>query len=376
MKSSKCVFCNSEITAENDSGEHIIPNAIGGRQKIKGFICRDCNSKTGLEWDADLAKQLKPLSLFFSISRDVGNTPSQVFESTTGEKLRKHWDGPLSPAEPEYQEIQTAKGVKISIKARSIKEAKHQLKGVKRKYPQMDINAALSSAKSSYDYSEDMLKFEIVIGGAKAGRSIVKSCMALAVLAGVAADLCNCALQYLLDPEGEPCFGYYYENDLVKDRPEGIVFHCASVFGNPTTKQLLGYVEYFSILRMIVCLSDNYNGVEFSKTYALNPISGQGLDLSVTLSFPQEEIQAIYDYKRIPEGALENALHKVISIGQRISYEKERNRVIKRAWEKALRQSGLKEGDEMTQQQRLQLSRIIAEEVTPFLLHSGKKLKS
>ena len=65
MNQLNCALCDIIITNENDTKEHIVPNAIGGRKKIKGFICRACNSTSGDSWDKELAKQLNPLSLFF-----------------------------------------------------------------------------------------------------------------------------------------------------------------------------------------------------------------------------------------------------------------------------------------------------------------------
>jgi HNH endonuclease len=37
-----CALCETTITAENDSDEHLIPNALGGRRKASGFLCRAC----------------------------------------------------------------------------------------------------------------------------------------------------------------------------------------------------------------------------------------------------------------------------------------------------------------------------------------------
>jgi 5-methylcytosine-specific restriction endonuclease McrA len=39
----QCVLCENTITAETESEEHLIPNALGGRKKVSGFLCRDCN---------------------------------------------------------------------------------------------------------------------------------------------------------------------------------------------------------------------------------------------------------------------------------------------------------------------------------------------
>ena len=81
-----CALCDAEITKNNDTREHLIPNAIGGRKKVKGFICNSCNNKSGAEWDADLANKLNPLSLFFRIQREQGEVPPQSFSTTGGEE--------------------------------------------------------------------------------------------------------------------------------------------------------------------------------------------------------------------------------------------------------------------------------------------------
>ena len=62
-----CALCGCEITDRNDSEEHVIPQAIGGKLSVWGFICKDCNGRTGWGWDSVLSKQLNPLSLFFGV---------------------------------------------------------------------------------------------------------------------------------------------------------------------------------------------------------------------------------------------------------------------------------------------------------------------
>ena len=36
----ECYICCEELTKDNDSVEHIIPNAIGGKLKSKELICK------------------------------------------------------------------------------------------------------------------------------------------------------------------------------------------------------------------------------------------------------------------------------------------------------------------------------------------------
>src|SRR4051812_23932168 len=83
----RCVRCACVIDEGNDTDEHVIPNSIGGRLKVRGFICLACNSHTGETWDAVLAKQSNFFCHFFGVARERGEPPSQPIETTAGEKL-------------------------------------------------------------------------------------------------------------------------------------------------------------------------------------------------------------------------------------------------------------------------------------------------
>ncbi len=145
----------------------LFPNAIGGRKKIKGFIYETCNNLSGDDWESELAKQLNPLSLFFGISRERGDVPSQLFETTGGSKLNLNVDGSMDIEKPVYskQLLESGVGRQIQIRARSVPEVKRMLQGVKRKYPQVDLNELLDNVESQSSYCPDMLKFNFSFGG-------------------------------------------------------------------------------------------------------------------------------------------------------------------------------------------------------------------
>ena len=48
MNLKTCWLCDRELT---ETREHIIPESMGGRKTVRGFICRNCNSETGHDWD-------------------------------------------------------------------------------------------------------------------------------------------------------------------------------------------------------------------------------------------------------------------------------------------------------------------------------------
>lgn len=365
----KCALCDVVITAENDSKEHVIPNAIGGRKKITGFICNPCNNKSGDEWEKDLAKQLNPLSLFFRIKRERGDAPAEIFNTTGGEQYRLKADGSMEAPKPYYNEEVHETSVKININARNMKEAKTMLSGVKRKHPSVDLDELLNNAKSESSYCPDMLQFNLSFGGQKSGRSIVKSALALAVEAGVSPEECEHAREYLLNENGEACFGYYYENDLVLNRPSGIPLHCVYVQGNSSTGLLLAYIEFFGVQRIISCLSSSYEGRGFESLYAIDPVRSTKLTLNISLDLNIEDIHACYRYEKIPNGSIEKALSSVIPVHMQAHQEQERGRVLKSAVEKAFKNCGAKEGELLTPEHMKKVTEVLMSEITPVMIH-------
>lgn len=365
----KCVLCDISISEDNDTEEHIIPNSIGGRKKVKGFICNTCNRKSGDSWESALAKQLNPLSLFFRISRERGVSPQQQFNTSSGDSIVLKHDGSMALPKPIYSEIVDDENIQIQIQARDMSEAKKMLKGVARKYPKVNIDSLLEQAKPQSSYCSDMINFELSFGGSEAGRSIIKSALAIIIDAGKSVESCLLGIEYLRNKKAEACFGYYYEKDLIINRPEGVPFHCVSVEAGANSGLILCYIEYFGIQRVVGCLSKNYNGESFKHTYAIDPITGLELELVVDLSLSLSDVHAAYNYKKLSNGSIENAISSVVSVQLAKYKEQERNRVLNNAFIKACEDAGLKEGDQILPEHVSAIASTMSEELLPLLIH-------
>jgi hypothetical protein len=366
----KCALCDTPLTAENDSREHIILNAIGGRRTVSGFICAPCNNTSGHTWDAALAKQLNAFSLFFHISRQDGEPPAQVFPTISGGAIRVAYDG-LELPKPSIEKTPHGAGARIQVAARTMAEAREILTGLKRKHPEIDIDATLAAATSTYSYMTEPVTMNVVIGGPDAGRSIVKSAFALAVVSGVAASDCDEAKRYLASGE-DGCFGYFNEVDLIERRPPSTVVHCVAV-NSTDDGLLLGYVELFSAFRMVVCLSSNYRGGPISAVYAIDPVKGSELDVSVRLNFSREDLADILEYRRIPDDSVRQALHEIIPDAMRREFEREKATVIQRAMNDGWSKLGLEPGTELTGEHITKLSGLIVEQMLPFFRHHAQQ---
>lgn len=73
---------------------------------------------------------------------------------------------------------------------------------------------------------------------------------------------------------------------------------CVAIEANPRTGLILGYVEYFGTHRAVACLGRSYTGDAAKSVYALDPRTGDALDLTLRLDFDaSSDIAAIYNYE-------------------------------------------------------------------------------
>jgi hypothetical protein len=375
MSSLLCSLCDTVITNENDTKEHIIPNAIGGRKKVRGFICKQCNNSTGHTWDNELAQQLSSMSLYFGILRERGDVQSKVFETTTGEKIQLNPDGTLSIDKPKITIQESPKGAQFQISARTVKEAKMMrdgyLKKINKKYPDAIIEGFHEGMTFSKKYPNGSMQFSDDFGGNLAGRSIVKTAVSYAVSIGISAQKCTNALQYLRDENALACWGYYYATDLVINRPEDQLLHCIGISGDPDEKLLLAYVEYFGFRRMIVCLDRNYSGDEIHSAYAINPITGKEVDVAINFDFRSDDLELIYDYKMIPPNSIEEATAKALYIGHRRHQGLEQNRIFDQVLNRVCMEFDLGPDDPIDETMYDVFINKIIEELLPWIVHKN-----
>ncbi|WP_394210824.1 HNH endonuclease [Psychrobacter piscatorii] len=364
----QCLLCERNISSETDSREHIIPNSIGGRKKVSGFLCADCNSKSGDNWESELAKQMNPLSLFFRINRERGNAPSQKFKTISGEEWELNVDGSMNLPKPIFKKQQSETGTKIHISARDMPEARKMLKNISKKYPQLNKEELLKNAKIQSTYLREPIEFKLSFGGLDAGRSFVKTALALLSTTDANVSDCDHAIDFLKKEAAEPCFGYYYEKDLVSVRPAGVPIHCIHVNGDPESKLIRGYVEYFGVMRVVMCLSSSYSGNVFSTTYAIDPTTGEELNLSVDLDLDLTDIRKAYSNEKLDEKVVQKAIDAVIGPTLKKQHEEERDRVLNKAVQYAFSHCGAKEGEMITEEQRNRLTGLLWEELEPWVL--------
>ena len=375
MKTENCILCGNILTPVTASAEHIILNAIGGRRRVTGFMCRPCNSSSGAKWDAELASQLNPISLLLGIKRQRRDVPSQTFPTYKGGSVQLNADGKMTLGRPNIQKVQDGNTTILHVEARTRKELKRILEGMRRRYPQinlLDLEEMISTVPKKAYYNSDPMEIDMSFGGPGSGKALVKSTVALVFDAGIDPKQCDLALAYLVNEDSEPCFGYFYDinKDLVIDRPPNTPMHCVYVEGSSEKSTIFAYVEYYSIWRAVLCLSRSYSGKDFIHTYAINPITGEQLDVSIKFDLSLSDIREAYEYKKYDTDSALAAIAAVLDWAQEIGFNRSRDVAIKNAVEDAFGKSGVKEGDTLTDEQISQLANDIVDGMTPFLIHN------
>jgi hypothetical protein len=367
MNPSCCVVCDKPISPDTDSDEHIINNAIGGRKKTTGFICKDDNNMAGRTWDAELASQLNDLCHLFAIQRERGEIPEEVVTTTADEKFVMLSNGGFKLLKPVYEKKQEGTTTQIQAQARNKREARQMLQGLKRRYPSIDVETELAKGTEEILFPKGMINIPVQIGGVRSGRSIVKSAMAFAHECGVPAKTCEEALAYLRDEKVPACFGYYQSSDLVVERPQGVPFHCVAISGDPKRGLLLGYVEYFGFLRIVVCLSRAYAGAPIERCHAINPTTGQELHLSVRMSFTEGDIADIFKYKHCSHDDTARNLQKVVEPAIARKVERDCQKWITDAINYAFEKSGMRMGERLRPEQAENFSRLLAKRMALYI---------
>lgn len=373
-----CSICTLQFDDQKiiNSKEHIIPQAIGGRKKVKNFTCTECNRKTGDMWDVVLAKELNPLSLFFKIKKERSDVPSETLTTVTGEKYVVSEEGKITLTKPLYREehIPEENKTLIHIQARNEKEAKEQIRRAKKNHPQLDIDPLMDQVKMSYSYCDEYFNISIGSFDEPCTKSIVKTAMAMAVDNNISFNNCEYAKKYLLEDPEQYCFGYFYDTDLIVNRPIGVPLHCIFLKGDPDIGVLWAYVEYFGIHRGLICLSEAYQGTHIESYYAINPKTAQQItDLNISLDISKASLmKAILDNSR-PLKAIEKILSELIPPQQQQDSEREMNRVLSNSVKLAFENCGANEGEILEEHHIENVVDTLLEEMAPWIMNNIRK---
>lgn len=369
-----CVICATPITPQNDSIEHVIPQAIGGRWTVKGFICRRCNSRAGKCWDSVLTKQFEWLSSILGVRRERGSAPPVPVSTVGGTPLHLRADGGYQPRRPEVKEISDGATFNVSISGRSLREIRQQAHALEKKYPGAKVEEALAGVRKTRDYLEEAIHVQFQFGGDDANASMVKTAMAAAFSWGLPLSACDRALTYLRTLQGPPPVHFFLDRDLVRERPADRFLHILSIRTDPARGLALAYIDYFGLWRSVVVMSMTYEGPAVAHTYAFDPIDVEPVFLEVDLSLSDAEIRGVFEGAGFPNESWTSIYNALMPRVMARAEQRHLHRMIEEAFDEAEATLGF-EGELTPDQQNTYIglaSRLVAARVVETIQAKAK----
>ena len=370
----RCWLCERPFDGQNGAKEHLIPKAIGGRRSVQGFVCRACNSSTGARWDAELADQLNHLGHLFEIKRQGKNIPAKKLQTVAGELIEIRPGNRTVIGRPFHRVTTDSDTVRIQDSVRTRGEMRKRLEDLRKDYPQIDVDKEMGKVQDAETYISVPVEITTDVTGPSADRSIVKSAVALACEAGLKSSDCGIAIEYLRNEENEydeDGFWEYYQEDLVMNREVGLPLHCVHVAACPDSGLLLGYVEYYGMVRRVLCLSKAYEGKPVRRTYCVNPVDGQKLsDVEVDLDDSVFEVVKTQTRDGLGAGLL-NAVNQIMRSGVLLS----RSRTIARYSVGCMKEYCERNGLVMNNQDQKDPVELMARRLIPLLEYYSTPLE-
>jgi hypothetical protein len=153
-----CCGCGAPLTAQSDSAAHVFPNALGGRLKPKGIICRHCNTALDRAADNALVKAFGDWPTLLNLPRDEGGHPPKLVDTRDGRRVRIEADGNITSVQVTFEAAEIENGHQVTIAAGNMQTFRQLLKRAKKQFPQLDIHAAEQAARVVGVADDDMLK--------------------------------------------------------------------------------------------------------------------------------------------------------------------------------------------------------------------------
>lgn len=291
-----CYACSVELTSSNESEEHILPNAIGGRLKSKQLLCRKCNNDFGNKHEAEFADQLRFFSGRLPIKRDRGdNQKFRTIDKKTGLPVVIDEQGKVTLAHVVMLEKpDPVKGGQLKFMAPDEESAKKVVERYKQKFPKakIEIGALQSPEKNPNDH----IDITAQLGGLSFLKTAQKCLLNLFVHEGGDRTYIRQEADELFENANyEPRI--WFLSDLQDRKPTMCPPHVLAVFGRPEESILFGYVEFFGGIRLVGVLNDSYQGPPIYFTHSVDPVLGSIQKCDVDIQITREQLLDIVNQK-------------------------------------------------------------------------------
>lgn len=357
-----CYDCEAALTGTNRSIEHVVGNAIGGRLQSEDLLCIECNNRHGRGPDAALARYLNHLANPLNVSRHRGEPPALEATLEDGRKVLIDPDGTPRLRKPEITVRRDGNQVSINISAPTERIGREVMEGLKRRWPQIDVDAFMQSAKPVQEARRGRYTIAVEPGGSEAVRAIAKTAVSFYMLrAGDRQQIAH-LLPYLRGQASSLHIVHRFEPDPPLIPTGGSEIHHALTLRGDSTERLLYAHLDFSCHGYVVRLNDDYTGPEVTE-YLFDVVQTREVKRTHPVSLTRSQLDALREPREFTMPRF-----------PRVMWLATRNQRIGRVIREAFADLKTMGKEEMDADGASLIATRIAEEFTPEIQHAEKRL--
>jgi hypothetical protein len=363
----KCYVCNDDLTKENETEEHILLNAIGGKLKSKNLICKDCNTNFGSEIDDSLAEQLNPIANLLDIKRDRGK-PQNVKGTYQNKDILIEPGGKIKLARAYLDKDEN----QFHIEASSERQARQVLKGLKRKYEHIDIEKHMKNAERRKSYLPSV-KISMNFGGEETRRALCKMGVNYYIFNGGSPSEIKHLLPYIKGEAEAAELYYYYPNSEVFYKGENEIYHSLILVGDPARKHLYVYIELFNEFKMVVFINKEYKGEPINKSYHYNVVTNEVVEFEEPVQISPQQLKR-YNSKNIDPKKFQERMKYLLQRIDKIIVERRINEITTKAMEEMAEKYPQEENPVFTEEMIRFFANKVAKEFALSFQHRFNKM--
>ncbi len=299
-----CYVCEkTKLEGRNKYTEHILLNAIGGKLTASNLICQNCARKFD-KMDAVLADELNWVGLWLDIPRDRGKNPSiKVVVTETNEEIYLGSGGkPIPTGKPDIINNLDSENPSLQISAKNEEELKKHLNSHKKKYPELlkklNVEEAIKHAvprKEEISAVAVLAKFD----KPETWQSLCKMAVNFYMYKGGSRDFIKHLVTIPRNEDAHYAWYYYPNNDTAISSSGTSFLHALVLRGDPSQRILYVYIELYSTFKIVVLLSNSYDGQHLEDSYVFDVMTGKEIDKKICIKISREELLSIVKEKSL-----------------------------------------------------------------------------
>lgn len=317
-----CYYCETEITNNNKSREHIIHEFLGGNLTSTELLCKKCNSNLGQTIDADFYEQLKPFANLIVTKNQKKEFREKLVDKNGEEYYVRHNMYPLSRIYIKDANNNTEKILHVKDEAALEKEMTRKKMEASGKFNVSKIYKE-EPPKNVLFFTNSLTRKhgEIGFGGPSYHKSIVKIAVNYYLSFGYDRKYVVDAIKLIKGEEKVNRLSsfFYPRHFQVHYLAEGEVSNIIYLVGDREQRLLFCYVEFLSSECLIVKLNMDYDGPEILEQYIFDVVAQTDIEKRINIQLLRHHIEFIYLIKNTDiHEKLHNRLVSIIAEKQNL----------------------------------------------------------